>query len=455
MTGNSVHASGQVTPNDIDGNPLFQDVLSQFPALNGHTQLVIGFRLSPDTSNTAVTDELKLAIESLICQIPWLNGQVVEKDGLRLPAPWPADGPKHEIVRSKDCSHLLPTMAQLLKDKVPISKLDAQVLSPFAGLSAGHTLEPPVPIVALQANFIHGGLLLTLCLHHVVMDGTASFQLIRHLATALQGKLISPQDLLEANRDRRSVMRLLAPGEPAKDYSDLRRPPGFSYPAVLSPPTWCSFKLPIAAVNGLMKATRSQGLSLVSENDVICAFCWQRISTVRLGRMGPETVSKFSRAIDGRIAAGVSFSYMGHMVYHANLRLPIGFIASSTLASIAEKLRHTLDSVNNEWTLRSYATFIAREPDKSNLLYGGKTNPNTDLGATSALAGTDIWPSTFGPSLGPSCFMRRSRTTPIVGSISMSPAEGDFIPVTLCLPGEDMEGLRCDREWMRYTKVIG
>ncbi|KAM0186521.1 hypothetical protein ACHAPI_011650 [Fusarium lateritium] len=453
---------------NINHDVLCTDVMSQFRALNGHTQLVLGFKLKPEVSRYAVTDALKRAVENLSADIPWLHGQVAEKDGILQPTPWPADGPENQIVLVKHCDEVMASMSELLRSGVPIKELDAQLLSPFSGLSEGHKLKPPVPIIRLQANFVHGGLLLTMCFHHIVMDGTAAFQFIRHLASVLEGRRISYTDIVEANRDRGSILRLLGPGEPIKDYSDLRQPLGFTYPTLSSPPAWCYFKLPIAALRGLTKVVQSQlstsasastsysqGSSLLSDNDIICAFCWQRISTIRLSTHPRGTVSKFSRAIDGRLAAGIPFAYMGHMVYHASVRLPIHAIASSSLATVALKLRQALDAVNNEWTVRSYATFIAREPDKSLLLYGGKTNPNTDLGATSALAGEDGSPKSFGPLLGPSCFLRRPRTTPITGSISMSPVEGDYIPLSLCLPAADLEALKVDLEWRRYTKIIG
>ncbi|KAJ3532835.1 hypothetical protein NM208_g8260 [Fusarium decemcellulare] len=452
------------TEEDDNEDKLFQDVMSQFPALNGHTQLILGFRLGSDELRDAIESALRDALDSLASQIPWLNGQVIRKDGILLPASWPADANKNEMIQRKDCDDLVPPMAELLRTAVPISKLDARVLSPFPGLSEGHKLRPPVPIVALQANFIRGGLLLTMCFHHIVMDGTAVVQFIRHLAHTLEGGEIPAPDLANANLDRQSVVPLIPPGEPVKDYRDLRRPPGFSYPALSSSPVWCYFKLPVAAVNALMKLVSSQLSSSVSrrqsairlsENDVISAFCWQRISAARLSTYPPATMSKFSRAIDGRLAAGVPLSYMGHMVYHASIRMPMRHIVSSTLADVAQSLRRALDTVNNEWTVRSYATFIAREPDKSLLLYGGQTNPNTDLGATSTLAGEDGWPTSFGSLLGKSLFLRRPRTTPITGSISLSPVEGNYVPLGLCLPEADLEALKRDTEWKKYTKLIG
>ncbi|KAH7133935.1 hypothetical protein EDB81DRAFT_845368 [Dactylonectria macrodidyma] len=449
-------------------NALFQDVMSQFPALNGHTQLVLGFQLAPGTSREGVADAIQEAVSKLASKIPWIDGQVVEENGIRRPAAWPADGPRNRMVRTKDCDNLVPPMAELLQKGIPVTNLDAKVVSPFPGLSEGYKIVPPVPIIALQANFIRGGLLLTMCFHHIVMDGTAVIQFIRLLALVMDGGQIPISDVEQANRDRSLVVPLLARGEPVKDYNELRRPPGFVYPTVESTPTWCYFKLPVAAMKALMKLASSQSPGfLLSENDVLCAFCWQRISAARLLRGStsastssihkhtPETISKFSRAIDGRLAVGIPLNYMGHMVYHAAVRLPLKRLVSSSLATIAQALRQELNAVNNEWTVRSYATFIAREPDKSKLLYGGRTNPNTDLGATSTLAGDGDWPHVFGPLLGRCCFLRRPYMSPITGSISISPVEKDFIPIGLCLPQADLEALKSDSEWKKYTRVIG
>ncbi|KAM0279894.1 hypothetical protein ACHAQH_004334 [Verticillium albo-atrum] len=444
-----------------DDDSQFQDVMSQFPALNGHTQLVLGFRLADGTTPEVVGNTLRAAFDKLATKISWLGGQVL-KESLLKPAPWPADAPANDVVRLKDCTALMPSMAELLDKGVPISTLDAKIVSPFPGLGLGHQLIPPVPIVALQANLIRGGLLLTMCFHHIVMDGTAVVQFIQLLALVLDGGDVPTSHVEQANRDRSRVVPLLSRSEPLKDYRDLRRPPGFTYPAVESPPRWCYFMMPTAALKALVRLSSKSTSStapLLSENDVLCAFCWQRISAARLARrsptLKPETMSKFSRAVDGRLAMGVPFSYMGHMVYHASVRLPLQHLASSPLAIIAQALRSALNAANNEWTVRSYATFVAREPDKSALLYGGVTDPNTDLGATSTLAGEGGWPQSFGPLLGKCCFLRRPYTTPITGSISISPVEGDLIPLGLCLPEADLELLKADREWKKYTKVIG
>ncbi|KAK9413213.1 hypothetical protein SUNI508_11989 [Seiridium unicorne] len=440
---------------------LFQDVMSQFPALNGHTQLLIGFQLTPETPRSSVVEAIKGAIAEMVTQIPWLGGQVAREGGsagILKPAPWPADAPENLILRVKDCKDLLPSMAELLYESVPIERLDSKLLSPFPGLSEGHKLSPPVPIVALQANFLENGLILTMCFHHIVMDGTAAVQFILHLATILNGGRLSSADIEQANRDRSSVVKLLSRSEPVKDHSHLRRPPGFMYQAPESAPTWCLFKIPASRVAVLKREASSQS-QLISENDALCAFCWQRISAIRLARGGKQftssTISQFHRPIDVRPVVGVPMSYMGHVVCHAIARLRLGELVSAPLHKLAQLLRRELNAANNEWAVRSYATFVAREPDKSTLLYGGVTNPNTDLGATSTIIGSGDWPLKFGPALGVARFFRRPRSTPIPGSISISMVEDGSVPIALCLPEKDIIDLKKDSEWRRYMKHVG
>lgn len=238
---------------------------------------------------------------------------------------------------------------------------------------------------------------------------------------------------------------------------------------MLSPPTWCYFRLPLSAIAALNKQAASASSSnsgSFSENDVLCAFCWQRISAVRLARgaalgLTRDSISRFGRAIDARMTMGVPLSYMGHMIYHAATYLPYGQVVSAPLATIAQALRRDLNSVNTEWAVRSFATFIAREPDKSTLLYGGKFDGNIDLVSTSSTAGmgdsregSEALPN-LGPMLRHVKFLRRPRVTPLPGSITFMPAEGSYVPIALCLPEQDLEALKMDGQWRRYMRHIG
>ncbi|KAL8955054.1 MAG: hypothetical protein Q9183_006811 [Haloplaca sp. 2 TL-2023] len=291
------------------------------------------------------------------------------------------------------------------------------------------------------------------------MDGTGLMQVLHLLSTVLSGKDIPAIEIEQGNRDRRSVIPLIPRNEPVKDYGHLRRPPGWTPATPLSTPQWCYFKVPLSGLPALRKMA-SSGTMRVSDNDILCAFCWQRISAIRLARGIPaNTVVKFTRAIDGRTALGVPSSYMGHFIHHSIVSLPLGQIASSPLPTIAQTLRRALNATNTPWAIRSYATFIAREPDKSQLVFGGLRDINLDLGATSVVASAgdeaaSAVPDTYG-ELGKVCFVRRPKVSPIAGTITITPAEGGALPVALCLPEVDLEALKKDGEWGRFTRFVG
>ncbi|KAK3304872.1 uncharacterized protein B0T15DRAFT_537893 [Chaetomium strumarium] len=432
------------------------DLMGQFPILNAYSHLAFGFELPPDADRGAVVDALQTALDRLIEQIPWLGWQVGQRSGVRTAVPWPEDVPR-EVLRVKHCDDAILPMHQLLAAGVPIGKLDGKVLTPWPGLPQPHGLAGPVPVIAVQANFIQGGLILILSSHHTMIDGTANFQLVKLLTTLLRGDEIPAADLQQANRDRSRLIDLIPPSQPVKDHSHLRCPPGYQVVFPTRPPTWCYFKVPVASLSKLAKTVTAQDPDRpVTEDDVLHAFYWQRLCAVRLSRgMSADTVSKMSRAIDGRTALGIPASYMGALVCSAITRLPVGQVASLTLGQTARVLRRELSQANTAWAVRSFATFIAREPDRSLLLYTGTHDGNTDVGASSTLNTNQTPSPSWGPLLGPCRFFRRVLGAPIPGSFAVQSVEGRAIPIAVCLPLDDLEALKKDELWREYTTCVG
>ncbi|OBT39048.1 hypothetical protein VE00_10701 [Pseudogymnoascus sp. WSF 3629] len=449
---------------------LHQDVVSQFPFLNGYSHIVFLFQPDADTSRETIIATVHAALAKLTAQVPWLAGQVLHNpgppgnSGHYMLAPWPLNAHKNDMVRVEDCEDRMPPIAQIVRAGAPISMLDAKILTPFPSLPLPHGLEPPLPVMLLQVNFLRGGVIINLSTHHMAVDGNGIVQIMRLLATVLQGQEIAAADREQANRDRRRVVPLIPRGEPVKDHSHLRAPPGHITVPPSSPPKWCYFKLPVSALPTLKKlASPPSQQQQLSENDVICALCWQRITAIRLARgFSPDTMTKMTRIIDARAALGVPITYMGHLTYYAVAQLPMRLVASLPLSSIAQTLRRELNAANTTWAIRSYATFLAREPDKSRLAYAGLRNLDTDLGTTAFTAsqstshddGSAI-PEDFGPVLGHLRYTRRPNCSPLVGGITICPVESGAIPIVMCLPGADLEGLEKDREWRRYARYIG
>ncbi|KAH6850668.1 hypothetical protein B0I37DRAFT_372128 [Chaetomium sp. MPI-CAGE-AT-0009] len=441
---------------DGEGNNLndLPDLMGQFPVLNAYTHLAFGFELPFDIDRDAVVSTLQTGLDRLVELIPWLGYQMDRKSGVLTTAPWPEDVARL-LLHVKDCDETVLPMAQLLAAGVPISKLDGKLLTPWPGLPHPHGITGPVPVITLQVNFVRGGLILTFSSHHAVMDGTANFQVPKMLAAVLNGDAIPEVDLQQANRDRSRLIELIPRSEPLKDYSHLRRPPGYQFPLPSSPPIWCNFKMPLASLSKLTKSARDPSRP-VTEDDVLIAFFWQRLCAARLARgMAPDTVSKISRAIDARMALGIPSACLGALVHMAITRLPLGQVASLTLLQTAQVLRRELAQANTPWAIRSLATFIAREPDRSLLLYNGTHDGNTDVGATSSLNTSQVRPPHWGPLLGQCRFFRRSTGPPIPGSLSVYSPDGGAILMCTCLPADDLEALKRDALWKQYTKCVG
>jgi hypothetical protein len=187
--------------------------------------------------------------------------------------------------------------------------------------------------------------------------------------------------------------------------------------------------------------------------------------------MYPETLGKFTRAIDARMALGVPPSYMGHLVYHAVTRLPISQAASLPLGQLAQVLRRDMLAANTPWAVRSYASTLAREREQEvegsaprpRLMYAGAQNPDVDVGATSWVVSADRSNGkqqahalgSWGPLFGAIRFCRPARTAPLSGLFSPLPAENGAVPILVCLSEGDLEGLKKDPVWKQYMKFVG
>lgn len=74
---------------------------------------------------------------------------------------------------------------------------------------------------------------------------------------------------------------------------------------------------------------------------------------------------------------------MGQLIYHSATNCTLEQIRATPLTTLAAAMRRDLSAANDPRAIRSYATYVAREPDKSQLVYGGMQNFDTDLGGSS------------------------------------------------------------------------
>lgn len=462
----------------MDDLARFHDVIGQLSRLKTYTHVLLCFPMPDGISRDCVVKALETAALKLTTAFPWLTSNVINEgsgpgnSGVFKLAPCSLFAAPNTPVRVKDCSDVCVSYAEIIQTRGPFPILDGRILGPVKAFPEIYeeSESDPAPVISIQANFIQGGLLLDTAAQHNFIDGGGLFHCMRLFAKAMRGEEFSDLEIQQGNRDRRNLIPLLRPNEPMLDHSHLRRPAlsedqSQQQSAATSSPLaeWFCFRFPapklaqlkVLANNDVSRGGSDPLIPFVSANDALSAFCWKRVSAVRLRRrQRPDDFTKFSRALDARRAMQIPKEYMGQMGYNASCRLTFRELEKASLGAVASILRWTVKSVNNEYSVRSWVTFIANEPDKSTIMFGGSFNPDTDMGLSS-LVHAELHSAAFG-ILGKPELVRRPNFTPLESCVYFwSQTEAGDIDVLMCLNEADVQALKMDQEWKEYTEFIG
>ncbi|KIM94088.1 hypothetical protein OIDMADRAFT_136454 [Oidiodendron maius Zn] len=448
----------------------YQDIFGQLRLLKSYTHFLICFPISEGTTQESVIHALKSACLDVTTTFPWLSGKVISEgsgpssSGLFKVAHCAIWEPPNTILRVKDCSNLCHSFEEIMSSKGPIKFFDPAILAPCVAFPQSYqeTDDDPACVLALQANFVKGGLLLDIAAQHNIMPGGGILQFLALLAKVMRGESITSFEIEQGNRDRRNMIKLLGPGESSIDLSRYHRPSllGIPIPAVPAPNgKWCTFRFTpekMIALKALASDSSNfvNGITFISSNDTLTAFVWKRITAIRLRRLADnQAMSKFVRAVDVRSTMGIPIEYMGHMVYNTYSTLSLETVDQAPLATLASVMRKNLLEDVNEHAVRSFVTLLDRTPDKTTIMYGGDMNPDTDVAFTS-IAQSDIYNVSFG-ILGKPALLRRPNFIPRTTTAIMFPktldGNTDFL---VCLSEEDLEQLKADPEWSFYTELI-
>ena len=458
----------------MDDLSRYQDDIGQLARLKTYTHLLLGFPISNETDRDSIVKALEDAALALTATFPWLaakvmhEGRTAENSGVFRLKPCPDFAPPNSVVIIQDRSDVCLPYDQIRAAKGPVSMLDGKLLGPVIAFPETYeeTKANPARVLVIQANFISGGLLLDVASQHNFIDGGGLFHCVSLLAKLLRGETLSDFEVQQGNRDRRNLIPLLRDDEPMLDHSHLKRPSVTTASTVgkRPPAAWHCFRFPSTKVEEnknranadlVREAVGEETAQWVSTNDALSAFLWKRLAAVRFQRRGnPDEFTKLSRALDARRAMGIPKEYMGQMGYNATCRVRFGDLDQMSLGATAATLRNKVKEVNTEHSVRSWATFISQEPDKSTIMFGGTFNPDTDVGLSS-LAHVELYSQSFG-ILGKPELVRRPNFSPLEGCVYFwSRTESGDIDVLLCLNEADIEGLKADGEWKDHTEYIG
>lgn len=438
-------------------------LLGQIP-LNFYTQVLLGFPLESHGIEAAVRS-LNHGVQVLTKTFPFLAGQVsLEGKDSTSSGVYRVVPQQHlDILRVKDCAALCPSYEDIFHARAPGSMLNGDILTPMKGLPESHDPKTGLPVFILQLNIVNGGAILCSSCMHQSIDMNGQGHLLILLAAACNNQPFSEEDVISGNLEGGSVIPLLHNDEKPLKHENFRCPSrlGLDQPAdILSAAPWTYFRF---AKSSLVKLKTEALLHLdkstnewVSTNDALTAFIWQRLGVARSRRFSQETSMFCDRLVNirGRLQPPVPAGYMGHMLILDQTALNFHQLACSSLSEIASQLRRSLNSIDDHH-IRSAATLLQNEKDKSTFQYGANAVMDRDL-TISSWAGLKLATVSFGCALGQPTFVRRAIQADCEGLAYLMPTtiDGD-IDVAVSLRRDDLDILEQDSVWKCFAEKIG
>jgi hypothetical protein len=458
-----------------------------------YNRVILTFTTKVD--QTAAIDALRSGLEATCSQLPYLKGRVIAQQDGRLAISWSEqDATPHfrEIERPSD----IPSYAQLKQELLPSHHL-LQSLCPVAGQVIASFPDGNAPVIAASYTHIEGGLFVCLCVHHNVMDGTGTGQLI-----SLWGKHASgifheqPIPLLDPDEPRHRLDRLKAAissgskdeatlsGDKDLGFESLRKlHPEYTnvLPTPVPPSSPCTSKIFTFTVQKLKTAATECKTSV---NNVLCAIIWSCISSVRSIRWQKEasasddgilhTKSKLGMAVNGRARIGQSFVDVAGRPYIGNVNLycvtslelelltklghspPPGakWAISDSLASIVQAISTSIAHIDRNF-ISEVITLTEQASNMQSLLPGWNFFNGPDL-AIASWANLDTYAVDFGPELGAPDFVRVPYLQ-VDGLNIVLPRRRNSVPesieVVVMLREDDIAELEDNAMWRCWTEA--
>ncbi|KFX98989.1 hypothetical protein V495_07598 [Pseudogymnoascus sp. VKM F-4514 (FW-929)] len=437
-----------------------------------YTLSTLGFPIENKLQEAAAISTLEKAAREIIQAYPWLAGQVINEgfgDGnsgtYKIVRYEPHETPS-TFVHVKDCTDDCPTYADLVKARAPVSMLDGSILSPAYGFVNDYPRHVVKPVCIMQANIVRGGLLLTICTFHGVMDANGNDQFIRQFGSLCRGEKLADEYVRWGNMDADTIVPPLKPGEEPLPMEWIRYPSTLSAEEPTWPPppskgTWRTFRFHRSSISALkaeaMKlCSETSDVKYVSSNDTVSTFIWLRIAAARSSHLPKDSKTMVLRAVNGRQKLDIPIheGYMGHAVMCTLVQVPLDEALNESLSAMTIKLRRSLSQIDDH-AMRSFFHLLQTEKDKTTINYGASMNMETDI-MLSSWVSQKLYDTDFGDSLGKPDFVRRPKLPDAPSLAYMMPLtrDGD-IDLVISLSDQDYEALRADAKWEEFVECLG
>ena len=347
------------------------------------------------------------------------------------------------------------------KEDFPLDAVEFKLVVPDLG--ANHSR-----VLLVQANFIHGGLVLTVAVHHNVVDEAGIFMIMKLLASYCRGDdgslLIKPEWT-----DTTPLLNGKGNGC-LEDHPEYKLRPAeesatqvTTYQEYIAGSGTASAILffPDEALERLKKAAmRVEAVRWISTNNALCALVWSSATAARkLGKDVPY--SMFNMVVDGRARMDppMSSEYIGNVVFVTTRSiLPIPSLDVANIADTALNIRESVLAINNE-VIKDKIAAVMGVDDIGRLAPRGYSSQGRHLACTS-WAGQLYYTLDWGKELGRVKRLRfpKSLSDGIFVIFPRIPANDDVglgeggIEIQIGLDEEGLERLREDKDLNQYVQ---
>ncbi|KAF2647374.1 hypothetical protein K491DRAFT_699672 [Lophiostoma macrostomum CBS 122681] len=458
--------------------------IGQMVGVHTYNHKTLGFRIPDQTAQDKAIQNLTAAANKLASHFPWIAGQVVNVGAsstssgtFRVVEYPPHEGPS-KFLYVKDCRNALQPYDTILKAKAPASMLPGHVLSSDFGFPNFYPSAIGMPVLKMQVNLLEGGILLSICAQHNVMDANGDSRLIGYFARLCAGGDLTSEELAWGNIDRNTLFPSISAEKDLDKLEWLRIPSMLPFDPKPWPPQygdapWRYFRIPassIAALKGMASSQTSEVQANVdstvkpwfSTDDLMTAFLWKHMVRSRSLDLDSTTQTGLIRAVNGRARCSppITSGYLGHMVTCIYTHIPLSGLFTMPLREIALALRKTMLEKATPQHMRSLVHLMRTTEDKTTINYGASMNPVTDVMITSHTA-HGIYEADFGEEsgLGLPDIVRRPNLPDGRCIVYMLPKgrDGSVDVVTSLDEGEVKtlrEGEGCE-EWNELVEYIG
>ena len=464
----------------------------------------------------AVYSKLKAGLSLTLAEFPFLGGYLARDEG--------AAGERYQIKLEGNhgvkliCRDLTAPESEggfkysysgLKRNRFPCSAFDPEKTQPVPFIA---TKANPA-VMAIQANFIRGGLILSICLHHKAGDALALGVVLKawaeHTAAAdmATGDDFGPAiDRLTPRSMSRAPMCDGLVGVRLQDFPEYRvvndskamslAPTGLASAAAAAAPTtspsrlkspfgplkFCIFYISASRLADL-KSTASPSKpsdSWISTNDALCALLWRHITRARnhvasvlllqqqqqSGSCSCSSSSsnngslEFAVAVEARrrMMPALPANYTGNAVFYCPIASDLATVASPTtpLSDVANLVRTAVTGFDTT-KIRGVLGLIDSMPRASDLLKRVYDDPMRGL-FVSSWADTGLYGLDWGAELGKAESVRVPNValdggTPFCGIFPRMPDGG--LEVLISLEEPAIQALRGDEEFMAFAEWRG